>query len=102
MAKVYKPTQKELDNYEIRSSYCQDASAERRWLANQRALVNKYSNCGLSFDKEYKDRRQAYLNKYAYFERNVMSHLDKSRHGWHNFIFSEKEVTDKIKELEKA
>lgn len=98
--RVYKPTQEELDNYDTRSEYCKEASKERCWLANKRAVVNRYSDCGLSFDKEYEDRRKAYLDKYAYFERNTMSHLDKNRHGWHNFIFTEKEVINKINEIE--
>ena len=97
---IYKPTQEELDNQEVRSKYCIEASTERRWLANQRAVTNKYSNCGVNFSDEYKKRREDYLNKFVYFEQNTFNNLDKDRHAWHNFIFSEKEIQDRITYIE--
>lgn len=97
---IHKPTQEELSNYDDRSDYCKEASKERRWLANQRAVVNRYSDCGFYFSDEYKRRREEYLNKFVYFEQNTMNNLDKNRHGWHNFIFTEKEVINKINEIE--
>jgi hypothetical protein len=100
--RIKKPAQEELDNYEERSEYCKEASRERIWLANYRAVVNKYSNCAVNFSDEYKKRKENYLNKFVYFEQNTFNNLDKNRHGWHNFIFTEKEIENKIIEIEKV
>ena len=65
--KIYKPTQKELDNYDTRSTYCEKAANERRKLCNERAVVNKYSDCGVTFSKEFLRQKEIYLNTLCLF-----------------------------------
>jgi hypothetical protein len=103
MVEIYKPTQEELDS-DIRSDYCKNASKIRIGLVTQRQMLNRYSNCGYSLPKDYKNQLQDYLDKYMYFELNTIKIIEeKEKNGeevaWGNKLFSRNEVEKKIKEL---
>lgn len=104
MNKIYKPTKSELNDFsETISEYCKKASKARRWLVQRRQVVNRYSNVGVNFDDEYKEKKKEYLDRYAYFELNtynIINEAPKGTYDWGNMIFTLKEIQNKIKEVE--
>lgn len=104
-ADVYKPTDEEInDLYRTGASaseHCVSAAKARRKLVSLNIKAGKlFSNKEEPIVKKFNKKRKKYLNKYPYFELNVIRYLNNNAVDLSNYIFLVNEIENKIKKIE--